>query len=76
MLLRANLRVYVSDEESMNNRFVPEDLDELEPFVVSDELIENVGNGPAKAPELDARRRLENLLEERRLRDELDDFLD
>ncbi|MBA4696423.1 MAG: hypothetical protein H2069_03405 [Legionella sp.] len=60
----------------MNNRFVPEDLDELEPFVVSDELIENVGNGPAKAPELDARRRLENLLEERRLRDELDDFLD
>lgn len=62
----------------MNNRFVPEDLDELDTFAGNEEIIENVGNAPSKslAPTLDARRRLEHLLEERRLREELEDFLD
>lgn len=40
-------------------------------FVEADELIAD--SGPASS---DARRRLENLLEEKRLRDELEDFLD
>jgi len=31
---------------------------------------------PSKQRSLDARRRLENLLEEKRLRDELEDFID
>lgn len=46
---------------------VNEDFDEVD---VEAELVEAANNG------LDARRRLENMLDERRLRDELDDFVD
>lgn len=46
---------------------VAEDFDEVD---VETELDEAINTG------LDARRRLENMLDERRLRDELDDFVD
>ncbi|KTD65568.1 PA3496 family putative envelope integrity protein [Legionella spiritensis] len=50
-----------------------EDIIEDDPFVdVDDEMeIDNFVDGS-----LDARRRLENMLEEKRLREELDDFTD
>ncbi|WP_133128932.1 PA3496 family putative envelope integrity protein [Legionella nagasakiensis] len=41
-------------------------------FVEADEIILDDSNRPPS----DARKRLENLLEEKRLRDELEDFLD
>jgi hypothetical protein len=46
---------------------VVEDFDKVE---VDGDLIEVSNNG------LDARRRLENMLDEKRLREELDDFVD
>lgn len=57
----------------MSDLFEEEDLVEGEPFVNSEDLpdIENNENTT-----LDARRRLENMLEEKRLREELDDFVD
>ena len=48
-----------------------EPLDSLDPFFSGNERIEKELQG-----EVSARRRLENLLEERRLRNELDDFID
>ncbi|MFA5959489.1 MAG: hypothetical protein WC785_03140 [Tatlockia sp.] len=50
-----------------------DDLVEGDPFVGSDETVDmDVSEGAT----LDARRRLENMLEERRLQSELDDFMD
>lgn len=43
-----------------------------EPFVESNEVVKEM----PLSVDVDARRRLENLLEERRLQSELDDFLD
>lgn len=51
-----------------------DDLIEGEVFVNSEEEIDV--DGIRESSTLDARRRLENMLEEKRLRDELDDFVD
>lgn len=50
-----------------------DDLVEGDPFVSPDE---DVDIDTSESSILDARRRLEKLLEEKRLRDELDDFVD
>lgn len=50
-----------SDEEIMEDEFLP-------PTTRC--------GGPSSDPTLDARKRLENMLEEKRLRAELDDFVD
>ena len=50
-----------------------DDLVEGDLFVNSDE---DVDIDTSESSTLDARRRLENMLEEKRLRDELDDFVD
>lgn len=57
--------LFEEDEEEVIE--VVEDFDEVE---VDTEIIET------PTTSLDARRRLENMLEEKRLRDELDDFVD
>lgn len=57
--------LFEEDEEE-----IIEVIDDFEDVEVDDEIIETPGSG------LDARRRLENMLEEKRLRDELDDFVD
>ncbi|KTD56478.1 PA3496 family putative envelope integrity protein [Legionella shakespearei] len=57
--------LFEEDEEE-----VIEVLDDFEDVEVDEEIVEVPGVG------LDARRRLENMLEEKRLRDELDDFVD
>jgi hypothetical protein len=54
------------EEEEQEVIELVEEFDEVE---VESEIIEPSGG-------LDARRRLENMLEEKRLRDELDDFVD
>ncbi|MDI9817870.1 MULTISPECIES: PA3496 family putative envelope integrity protein [unclassified Legionella] len=57
----------------MSDVFDDDDLDEVDPFLSPEEEVD------VEMPEssiLDARRRLENMLEEKRLRDELDDFVD
>ncbi|MCC5014213.1 MULTISPECIES: PA3496 family putative envelope integrity protein [unclassified Legionella] len=51
-----------------------DDLIEGEVFVNSEEEIDV--DDMREGSTLDARRRLENMLEEKRLRDELDDFVD
>lgn len=57
----------------MSELFDEEDLVEGELFENSEEeVIVDID----ETPTLDARRRLENMLEEKRLRDELDDFVD
>ena len=59
----------------MSNLFEDDEEKELmaeDDFVEAEETIQN----HSQRPNLDARRRLESLLEERRLRDELEDFLD
>lgn len=50
-----------------------DDLDEVDGFVNPDD---DVDIDVRESSTLDARRRLENMLEEKRLRDELDDFVD
>ncbi|HAT1821863.1 TPA: hypothetical protein I8Z14_002428 [Legionella pneumophila] len=57
--------LFEEDEEEVIE--VVDDIDDVE---VDTEIIE------APGVSLDARRRLENMLEEKRLRDELDDFVD
>lgn len=57
--------LFEEDEEEIIE--VEDDFEEVE---VDTEFTDMPGNG------LDARRRLENMLEEKRLRDELDDFVD
>jgi hypothetical protein len=57
----------------MSDLFNDEDLD-ADPFVNSEE--ELLDADPSEGSTLDARRRLENILEEKRLQDELDDFVD
>ncbi|KTD24696.1 Uncharacterised protein [Legionella lansingensis] len=58
----------------MSDMFDDDDLDEVDAFAnPEDELI---NADPQEGSTLDARRRLENMLEEKRLRDELDDFVD
>ncbi|AAU26683.1 TPA: PA3496 family putative envelope integrity protein [Legionella pneumophila] len=57
--------LFEEDEEEVIE--VVDDFDDVE---VDTEIIE------APGVSLDARRRLENMLEEKRLRDELDDFVD
>lgn len=57
--------LFEEDEEEVME--VMDDFDEVE---VDDEFTE------APGADLDARRKLENMLEEKRLRDELDDFVD
>ncbi len=62
-------------EDSMSNLYDEDEEKELlaeDEFVEADELILDSRIGSTS----DARRRLENLLEEKRLREELDDFLD
>jgi hypothetical protein len=58
--------LFEEDEED-----VIEVVDDFEEVEVDTEITE-IPNGGS----LDARRRLENMLEEKRLRDELDDFVD
>ncbi|KTD13319.1 PA3496 family putative envelope integrity protein [Legionella jamestowniensis] len=48
--------------------------DEVDPFINPEE--ELINTDTLVDSTLDARRRLENMLEEKRLRDELDDFVD
>lgn len=50
------------------------DIIEEEPFISAEDDLEI--DTPEPHGTLDARRRLENMLEERRLREELDDFVD
>ncbi|MFY7697398.1 MAG: PA3496 family putative envelope integrity protein [Legionella sp.] len=57
--------------------------DEEKESITEDEFIDDVDVDVSdideidiEKPSIDARRRLENLLEEKRLRDELEDFLD
>ena len=53
--------------------------DEEEELIEGDIIVNSEEEVDIDIPEdttLDARRRLENMLEERRLRDELDDFVD
>ncbi|CAM2930857.1 PA3496 family putative envelope integrity protein [Legionella worsleiensis] len=57
--------LFEEDEEE-----IIEVVDDFEEVDVDTEFTEIPANG------LDARRRLENMLEEKRLRDELDDFVD
>jgi len=57
--------LFEEDEEE-----VIEVVDDFEEVEVETEITETPNCG------LDARRRLENMLEEKRLRDELDDFVD
>lgn len=55
------------------------DDDEEKELIADDELIEEAEEiipETRQRPTSDARRRLENLLEEKRLRDELEDFMD
>jgi hypothetical protein len=63
----------------MSELFKEEDEEEVveavEPFEEL-ELDSEVIDVPLEVSNLDARRRLESLLEEKRLRDELDDFID
>ncbi|CEK11418.1 PA3496 family putative envelope integrity protein [Legionella hackeliae] len=58
----------------MSDIFEDDDLEEVESFENPEEELIDI-DAP-KTPTLDARRRLENMLEEKRLRDELDDFVD
>ena len=58
--------LFEEDEEE-----VVEVVEDFEEIVEVDPEITETANG-----NLDARRRLENMLEEKRLRDELDDFVD
>ncbi|WED43612.1 PA3496 family putative envelope integrity protein [Legionella cardiaca] len=58
----------------MSDMFDDDDLDEVDSFVNSEEELINTDTPETSI--LDARRRLENMLEEKRLRDELDDFVD
>lgn len=64
-------------EKNMTDLFEDDEVEIIESgehfadLEVDAEVTEVVGDGT-----LDARRRLENMLEERRLRDELDDFVD
>lgn len=61
----------------MADLFDDSDEKELEEeFAGEEEVIEEVIFEAQEAEPSDARRRLESLLEERRLREELDDFLD
>jgi hypothetical protein len=61
--------LFEEDEEAVVE--VGEDFVDLDGDLdVETEIEETVSNG------LDARRRLENMLDEKRLRDELDDFID
>lgn len=58
----------------MSDIFEEDDLIETEGFLnVDDEVIDIEAE---EVPTLDARRRLEKMLEDKRLRDELDDFVD
>ncbi|MBL7478370.1 PA3496 family putative envelope integrity protein [Legionella bononiensis] len=57
--------LFEEDEEE-----IIEVVDDFEEVEVDTEFADIPANG------LDARRRLENMLEEKRLRDELDDFVD
>ncbi|KTD46179.1 PA3496 family putative envelope integrity protein [Legionella quateirensis] len=57
--------LFEEDEEE-----IIEVVDDFEDVEVDTEFADIPANG------LDARRRLENMLEEKRLRDELDDFVD
>ncbi|MBA3535823.1 MAG: hypothetical protein H0T84_04325 [Tatlockia sp.] len=60
-------------ENGMSELFDEEELVEGELFVNAEEEVKiDVDENST----LDARRRLENMLEEKRLRDELDDFVD
>lgn len=53
------------------------DDEEEKVLVVEDEFVEPEDEAlEEQLPTTDARRRLENMLEEKRLRDELEDFLD
>jgi len=52
------------------------DDEEDKTLIVEDDEVEALFQDEPLAPAFDARRRLENLLEEKRLRDELEDFLD
>lgn len=58
----------------MTDIFEEDDLIENEAFGSSDDEIVDIDT--SEAATLDARRRLEKMLEEKRLRDELDDFVD
>lgn len=49
---------------------------EAEDIVDLDEAVDDILLDANERPTADARRRLENMLEEKRLRDELEDFLD
>ncbi|KTD54993.1 hypothetical protein Lsai_2585 [Legionella sainthelensi] len=60
--------LFEEDEDSVVE--VDEDFDLDNDLDIDAEVIETVPHG------LDARRRLENMLDEKRLRDELDDFGD
>ena len=52
------------------------DDEEDKTLIVEGDEVEALFQDEPLAPAFDARRRLENLLEEKRLRDELEDFLD
>lgn len=58
----------------MTDIFEEDDLIENEAFLSSNDEIVDIDT--SEAATLDARRRLEKMLEEKRLRDELDDFVD
>lgn len=58
----------------MTDIFEEDDLIENDAFAGSDDEIVDIDT--SEAATLDARRRLEKMLEEKRLRDELDDFVD
>lgn len=58
----------------MTDIFEEDDLIENEAFESADEEIVDIDT--SETATLDARRRLEKMLEEKRLRDELDDFVD
>lgn len=63
----------------MSEMFDEEDSDLVEPEAFVNSEVELNLEEEMDIPEnvtLDARRRLENMLEEKRLRDELDDFID
>lgn len=53
-----------------------DDLVEEDPFLTPEEVEEVVPVEVQECPTLDARRRLEKMLEEKRLREELNDFVD
>lgn len=60
----------MSDLFEENEEEIVEVVEDFEEVEVDAEILETPAGG------LDARRRLENMLEEKRLRDELDDFVD